>query len=215
MFDRSRRPFMVAFHAAIGTSLALIALAPGLVAAQEASREIRVLVAYYSLSGNTAKMAAAVAQGAGAVPGTVVLLKKVDEVTVADLEAADGIALGSATYYANIPGEMKVILDRWNWKLGVDFTDKAGGAFATGGGQVGGKEHVVVSLLLFMLNNRMVVAGPLYHDQQGIWAEIGAGAMTGPLDPGVGEHELDSARRLGERVARVAARMKQTGGESD
>jgi hypothetical protein len=31
----------------------------------------------------------------------------------------------------------------------VDFTDKAGGAFAAGGGQVGGKAHVVVSLVIF------------------------------------------------------------------
>jgi hypothetical protein len=32
--------------------------------------------------------------------------------------------------------------------------------------------------------------------------------MTGPLDPGVGDGELDAARRLGERIARVARRMK-------
>jgi multimeric flavodoxin WrbA len=47
----------------------------------------------------------------------------------------------------------------------VDFTDKAGGAFATAGGQEGGQQHVVVSLLLFMLHNRMVVAGPLYGNE--------------------------------------------------
>ncbi len=202
---------------ATGLFLALMVLAPGLCRSspqgatpvEEAEpREVRVLVVYYSLTGNTEKMAAEVAKGARGVAGTTVILKKVDEVTKADLEAADGIVLGSATYYANIPGEMKVILDSWSWKLEVDFTDKAGGAFATGGGQVGGKEHVIVSLLLFMLNNRMVVAGPLYHDTEGIWAEIGAAAMTGPLDPGVGEDELDSARRLGDRVARVAGQMK-------
>jgi multimeric flavodoxin WrbA len=87
----------------------------------------------------------------------------------------------------------------------VDFTDKVGGAFATGGGQMGGKEHTVISLLLFMINNRMIVAGPLYQDQEGqdIWAEVGAGAMTGPIDPGLGPQELDSANRLGERVARL------------
>jgi multimeric flavodoxin WrbA len=45
---------------------------------------------------------------------------------------------------------MKVIIDDWSWKMKVDFTDKVGGAFSTGGGQVGGKEHVVTSLLLFM-----------------------------------------------------------------
>jgi multimeric flavodoxin WrbA len=105
---------------------------------------------------------------------------------------------------------MKTIIDDWNWKMNVDFTDKVGGAFATAGGQVGGQEHVVVSLLLFMLNNRMVVAGPLYRNEKtgSIWAEPGAAAVTGPLDPGVGKAELDGARRLGERVARLATKMK-------
>ena len=45
--------------------------------------------------------------------------------------------------------------------------------------------------MMFMLNNRMVVAGP--------------------LDPGVSEGELDSARRLGERVAGLAAKLKRAG----
>jgi len=61
-----------------------------------------------------------------------------------------------------------------------------------------------------MLHNRMVVAGPLYRNEKtgSIWAEAGAAAITGPLDPGVGQGELDGARRLGERVARLAARLK-------
>jgi NAD(P)H dehydrogenase (quinone) len=140
----------------------------------------------------------------------VATLKKVSEVSKEDLDAADGIILGCPTYFANVPGEMKTIIDDWNWKMKVDFTDKIGGAFATAGGQVGGQEHVVVSLLLFMLHNRMVVAGPLYQNEKtgSIWAESGAAAITGPLDPGVGEGELDGARRLGERVARLATKMK-------
>jgi multimeric flavodoxin WrbA len=109
-----------------------------------------------------------------------------------------------------MPGRMKVVLDDWSWKMKVDFTDKIGGAFSTGGGQVGGKEHVVVSLLIFMLSNRMIVAGPLYGNEKtgSVWGEMGASAMTGPLDPGVSEGELDSARRLGERVARLARQVK-------
>ena len=106
-------------------------------------------------------------------------------------------------------------VDDWSWKMKVDFTDKVGGAFSTGGGQVGGKEFAVVSLVMFMLSNRMVVAGPLYrNDQTGsVWGEVGAAAMTGPLDPGVSEGELDSARRLGERVAGLAAKLKRSGGD--
>jgi len=172
---------------------------------------VRVLVAYDSLSGNTEKMAQGVVEGVKRIPGVTVSLKKVEEVAKADLDSADWIVLGCPTYYGSVPGRMKVVIDDWSWKMKVDFTDKAGGAFSTGGGQVGGKELVVVSLLMFMLNNRMVVAGPLYGNEKtgSVWAEAGASAMTGPLDPGVGEGELDSARRLGERVARLAARLKR------
>jgi len=174
------------------------------------SNPARVLVAYHSLRGNTETMAKAVVEGAQRVPGVVVMLKKVEEVTKDDLQAADGIILGAPTYYANIPGAMKVVMDDWSWKMKVDFTDKVGGAFSTGGGQMGGKEHVAVSLLLFMINNRMVVAGPLFEDETGDdrWAEIGAGAMTGPLDPRVGPGEIDSAHRLGQRIAQLTATLK-------
>jgi NAD(P)H dehydrogenase (quinone) len=155
-------------------------------------------------------MAEGVVEGVKRVPGVVASLKKVDEVTKEDLEGADGIILGCPTYYGTLPGKMKVVIDDWSWKMKVDFTDKVGGAFSTGGGQAGGKEFVVVSLVMFMLNNRMVVAGPLYRNEKtgSVWAEAGAAAMTGPLDPGVGEGELDSARRLGERVARLAMKLK-------
>lgn len=177
---------------------------------QDDGKAVRVLIVYHSLSGNTERMAHGVADGVKRVSGAVAIVKKIGEVKKQDLEAADGIVLGSPAYFANIAGKMKLAIDDWNWKMKVDFTDKVGGAFATGGGQTGGKEHVVISLLLFMLNNRMIVAGPLYEDDEGddIWGEVGASAMTGPLDPGVGPHELDAARRLGERVAQVAKKLK-------
>ena len=174
------------------------------------SKKVRVLVAYYSLHGNTERFAQGVAEGAKQVPGTVVTIKEAKDVSKEDLQAADAIALGSPTYFANIPGKMKAVIDDWNWKWKVDFTDKVGGAFSTGGGQTGGKEFVVTSLLLFMLNNRMVVAGPLYQDATGedIWGEVGASAMTGPLDPGVSDRELDAARRLGDRLATLAKKLQ-------
>jgi NAD(P)H dehydrogenase (quinone) len=167
-------------------------------------------VVYYSRHGTTEKMAQGVAEGGRRVTGAEVVVKKVQETTKVDLAAADGILLGCPTFFANIPGAMKSAMDEWNWKWKVDFTDKVGGAFATGGGQTGGKEHVVTSLLLFMLSNRMIVAGPLYSDDEGkdLWGEPGSSAMTGPLDPGVSPAELDAARRLGERVARLAIKIK-------
>ena len=174
------------------------------------AKAVRVLVAYYSRTGNTERMAHGVAEGAKRVPGVVTVVKPVDQVAKEDLETADAIILGCPTYFANIPGKMKTAIDDWNWKMKVDFTDKVGGAFATAGGQVGGKEHVVISLLLFMIHNRMLVAGPLYQDAEGDdkWAESGAGAVTGPIDPGVGPAELDGAARLGERIARLAKKLQ-------
>jgi NAD(P)H dehydrogenase (quinone) len=179
-------------------------------AAPPGAPAVRILVAYHSLRGTTEQMARGVAEGVARVPGAVAVVRKVEDVTKADLEAADGLALGAPAYFAGVAGRMKVAIDDWNWKMKVDFTDKAGVAFSTGGGQAGGKEHVLISLLLFMINNRMVVAGPLYQDAEGEdkWAELGAAAMTGPLDPGVGETELEAARLTGERVARLAAKMK-------
>jgi len=210
----SHRPcwFEAALPAAVffGIHLASGHAADRAVAFANDAASARVLVVYYSMTGNTEQMAKAVAEGVRRVAGVTVEVKQVQKVTKGDLQAADGIILGSPTYFANIPGTMKTYMDQWNWKWKVDFTDKVGGAFATGGGQMGGKEHTAVSLLLFMINNRMIVAGPLYQDETGEdqWAEIAAGAMTGPIDPRVGSAELDSARRLGERVASIVKRLQ-------
>ncbi len=209
--NRNRPRLLVSLICGFATA-GLSGTPEGIFPASNASpgRATHVLVAYYSRTGNTEQMARGVVEGVKRVPGTVAVLKRVADISKADLEGADGIILGCPTYFANIPGEMKSAIDDWNWKLKVDFTDKVGGAFATAGGEVGGQEHVVVSLLLFMLNNRMVVAGPLYQNEKtgSIWGEMGAAAVTGPLGPGVGEGALDGARRLGERVAGLATRMK-------
>ncbi len=191
-------------------ALCLISAADALAAEPAVDKQpVRVLIAYYSRTGNTKQVAEGVAVGVKRIAGAVAIVKSVEDVSKRDLEAADAIVLGCPTYFSNIPGKMKVAIDDWNWKMKVDMTDKVGGAFSTGSGQVGGKEHVVISLLLFMINNRMVVAGPLYQDAEGDdkWAESGASAMTGPLDPGVDKKELDGAYRLGERMARLAKKL--------
>ena len=210
----SRHRWSLCLPALISLALNASAYVSGLAAEGKVTdaankKVVRVLVAYDSLRGNTEKMAQAVVEGARRVPGTLVTVKHVKDVAKEDLVTADGIILGCPTYYANIPGSMKVVIDDWSWKMKVDFTDKVGGAFSTGGGHAGGKEYVVISLLLFMVNNRMVVAGPLYQDEEGDdkWAELGATAATGPSDPGLSPSELDGARRVGERVAQLAAKL--------
>ncbi|MEQ8764941.1 MAG: flavodoxin family protein [Planctomycetota bacterium] len=168
-----------------------------------------VLVAYWTKNGNTKALAETVAEGAREIEGTDVVLKAMSDVTAEDLARCDGLALGSATHFANLPGEAKTILDRWSYEWQVDFTDKVGGAFATGGDVTGGKEHVVVSLLLYMLSNRMILAGPLHGEGPRSWGEMGASATTGEVSRGVQDEERQSARKLGHRLADLAMRISR------
>ncbi|HSD22830.1 MAG TPA: hypothetical protein VLB79_00735, partial [Solirubrobacterales bacterium] len=52
---------------------------------------VTVLVAFHSATGNTEKMAEGVAEGAKAVSGTSVLLKKVGDVVAGDLSGSDAV----------------------------------------------------------------------------------------------------------------------------
>lgn len=171
--------------------------------APETADSVRILVAYHSRTGNTEKMAQAVAAAASAVPGVAVTLRRVEEATNADVERADAIIVGSPTHWANVAAPVIEFITGW-----PDVVDKVGGAFSTGGAPSGGKEHVTQSLVLAMLNHGMIVAGPVYVEDDGYrFGAFGASATTGPADPGVSESELEEARRLGERVARLAVRL--------
>ena len=61
-----------------------------------------VIVAYYSLTGNTEKMAHGVAEGIRRVPGVTGIVKQASEVTKQDLEAADGTRLHGAPTEAHL-----------------------------------------------------------------------------------------------------------------
>lgn len=71
----------------------------------------KVLVLYDSASGNTAKMAALVAEGAGGVPDVEVRLRKIDEVTADDVLWCDGLALGCPTNMGLLSWKMKKFWD--------------------------------------------------------------------------------------------------------
>jgi NAD(P)H dehydrogenase (quinone) len=176
----------------------------GAVAADQPD-SIAVLVTYHSLSGNTEKMARAVAEGAKSVPGARVALKRVGEVTGADLFASDALIVGSPVYWSNMSGEVKTFFDNWQLKFGVfpefKMRNKVGGAFATGGQVSGGKEVTMLTILAAMLGNQMIVVSG--------GGAFGASATTEGDSPGIDEKELASARELGRRVAEVAALVKR------
>jgi NAD(P)H dehydrogenase (quinone) len=160
---------------------------------------IKVLVAYVSRTGNTAKMAQGVAEGARAVQRTMVELKSVDSVTADDLFSADAVVVGSPVYWSNMAGEVKTFFDNWQLKFGVfpDFKmrNKVGAAFATGGQISSGKELTLLTILAAMLGNQMIVVGG--------GGAFGASATTEGDSPGIDDKELGAAKELGRRVAEV------------
>ena len=71
-----------------------------------------ILVIYHSQSGNTQKMAEAVAAGACSINGVKVTLKKAQEAGVEDLLACDGLVVGSPEYFGYMAGQVKDFFDR-------------------------------------------------------------------------------------------------------
>ena len=175
------------------------------VQAADSLERVKVLVAYHSLTGHTEKMAQAVVEGAGSVPGTVVELRRVGEVTAQQLFTADALVVGSPVYWSNMAGEVKTFFDNWQFKFGVfpefKMRNKVGAAFATGGQISGGKEVTMLTILAAMLGNQMIVVSG--------GGALGASATTEGDSPGISEQELAEARELGRRVAEVTWLVKR------
>ncbi len=175
------------------------------VQAADSLEQVKVLVAYHSLTGHTEKMAQAVVEGAGSVPGTVVELRRVGEVTAQQLFAADALVVGSPVYWSNMAGEVKIFFDNWQFKFGVfpefKMRNKVGAAFATGGQISSGKEVTMLTILAAMLGNQMIVVSG--------GGAFGASATTEGDSPGISEQELAEARELGRRVAEVTWLVKR------
>lgn len=70
----------------------------------------KILIAYFSLSGNTERMAQYVAEGVR-ISGQQVSVKKLSELkTPADLDGYDGYMFASPTYHREMAGPMKTFL---------------------------------------------------------------------------------------------------------
>jgi multimeric flavodoxin WrbA len=72
----------------------------------------RILVVYHSQTGNTARMASAVAAGARSIDNTQVILKRAGEASLEDLLNADGLAIGTPENFGYMSGMIKDFFDR-------------------------------------------------------------------------------------------------------
>ena len=155
----------------------------------------KVLIIYYSRTGNTQKMAEIVAEGAREVADTEVDVRPVDGCSVEDMLGADAIIMGSPVYYGSMAAELKKLIDDSVSHHG-QLTGKVGGAFASSGGPGGGNETTIMDILKCWLIHGMIVQGDAGGDHYG---PIAVGA---PDDRSRGE-----CLKLGKSVAALANRL--------
>jgi len=156
----------------------------------------RVLVVYDSKTGHTEKMAYAVAEGAKRVRGVNVEVKKVDQTRIKDLLDADGIIIGSPTYYGQMSAKIKALIDK-SVKIHGKLEGKVGAAFTSSGGTASGAETTLLSILQAMLIHGMIIQGRP-NDKH-----YGAVAVGSP-----NKEELSLCRELGKRTASLVMKLK-------
>ena len=196
----------------------------------------KLLVLYYSTWGHVERMAQEVAEGARAVAGTTVTLKRVPESMPPETAAAihaktdqaapvadpdeladyDAIIFGTPTRFGNMCGQMRNFLDRTGnlWAQGK-LVGKIGSAFASTATQHGGQETTLTSFHTTLLHHGMVVVGVPYAcagltNMDEISGGTPYGATT--LSKGDGSrmpsaNELAIARYQGQHVAELARKM--------
>lgn len=158
----------------------------------------KILVLFQSNTGNTAKMAALVAEGARRVGDTELRLKTIKEADVEDLKWCDGIALGAPTNFGTVPWEMK----KW-WDDLVDeniwpyLDGKIGCAFSSAGAIGGGQELNCMTLNVILMNFGFLIFGITDYTGPGISAHYGAVQQGEPRNDG----EKEACARLGQRLA--------------
>ncbi len=154
----------------------------------------KVLVVYYSRTGNTEEMAKLIAKHLKN-HGVEADLKKVQNTKPEDFKNADGIIIGSPTYYGSMAAEVKKLLDD-SVKLHGRLDGKVGAAFSTAANMAGGNETTVLSILNAMLIHGFIIQG----DPQG--------SHYGPVSIGAPDDRASKeCIRLAERFAVLLKRV--------
>jgi len=196
----------------------------------------KVLVLYYSSYGHIETLAGAVAEGAGEVEGTEVIVKRVPELVPEEVarksgmkldQAApiaqpgelgdyDAIVFGTPTRFGNMASQMRNFLDQTGglWMQGA-LIGKVGSVFASSNTQHGGQETTITSFHTTLLHQGMVIVGvPYSHVGLNETGEMSGGSPYGATTIAGGDgsrqpsaNELDIARFQGRHVAEIAARL--------
>ena len=153
-----------------------------------------ILIIYYSKTGNTKKMAEYVGEGAKS-EGVEVALKSVGQASTEDMLNADGIVIGSPTYFGTMTAEVKELLDK-SVKYFGKLNGKVGAAFSTSGILGGGNETTVLDILKAFLIHGMIIQGET------------SGGHYGPVTIGQPDEKCkQECHALGKRVAVLVEKL--------
>ena len=125
----------------------------------------KALIIYYSQSGNTKDMAEKIAEGLKK-EAVQVEIKEVTQTKPEDFLSADGIIVGSPTYYGSMAFQIKELFDR-SVKFHGKLDGKIGAAFTSSANIGGGNETTILDILNAMLIHGMVIQGDPQGDHYG------------------------------------------------
>lgn len=125
----------------------------------------KVLILYFSKSGNTEKMAHLIAEGVKRETVDV-SVKPVKDTKLEELLNFKGVVIGSPTYFGSMAAEIKSFLDESD-KIHGKLKGKIGGAFSSSANIGGGNETTVMSILKALLIHGMIIQGSANGDHYG------------------------------------------------
>ena len=202
----------------------------------------KLLVLFYSRTGNTARIADAIAEGAQEVRFAEVDVRRVPDLApeevianvpgwkesrdalaskyptlgtgdIEQLTAYDAIIFGSPTRYGTMSAELKNILDATGPLWQRGaLVNKVGGAFTSVATPHGGHETTLWSMMTAMANFGMIIVPPGYTDPIAFRAGSPYGATATTGAGGPTEDDLTFARMQGRRVLTVAGWVKHAMG---
>ncbi len=155
----------------------------------------KVLIIYHSKTGNTEEMAKSVAEGVKE-ENLEVILKSVEDTKVEDMLDADGIIVGSPTYFGLPSYEIKKLFDE-SVKYYGSLEGKVGGAFTSSALVGGGNETTIMGIIQIMLIHGMIIQGTTKSNHYG------------PVSIGKPDNKVkNECRELGKRVAKLIKKIK-------
>jgi NAD(P)H dehydrogenase (quinone) len=155
---------------------------------------MKILISYYSRTGNTKKMAEAIARGVRD-EGATCDLKEITDVEIDQLLEYDALIFGSPTYYGSTAAEIKKLLDD-SVKHHGKLAGRVGGAFTSSGMIGGGGETTILSILEALMIHGMIVIGDATIQHYGPLA-IG--------EPDAEVHKM--CIKYGQKIARLTKKV--------